>query len=543
MKTSGNPTVLGSESCSAIEHVKTNCNDQSDYTVTKLTLVDDVLVLQQNPRNVIKTKFPQFNKYNKEIEGLLKNKVETSFVIDTTDGLGGGGDLSGSKITLSLKPNNPHVHLDRDGIYIEKFTDVDTSGVVPSPIIKDERHYLTSKGTWVSLSQLDYIGEITRSTGFPNPENLLKGMIYKITDLGDPKDVIENPYDGKSYESEDVILWDGVNWVVIGKTSVKVNLSLTEDINTNIINNSAGKGVTLSSATSQKAGLLSASDKDSISTFKGVKSLNNLTHVNNGLNLNYTERAFESKLEKDNSLLLPLATDTINGLLSTNDKIRLTNLPNIISRSSVDYIDSGLHLINTEIDIDSGIVSTDKIQIPLSSYINNNFKDGLISGENTKKLDGISNILTTLNYDYNVNKLVLTYNNYNSNSGESLTTSFELPTATKEKNGLLSSSDKIKLDNLVVMEQKQSDYDNTDPEDVSFIKNKPSALTSTGVKHSLVPSTLGVSNKDYKILNANGQWVDSTMSKPVITVSTSEPTDPKLRVDGAIWIKISNESR
>ena len=141
MKTSGNPTVLGSESCNTVEHIKTNCNDQSDYTVTKLSLEsNDTLVLQQNPRNVLKVKFPQFDKYNQEIEGILKNKVETTFVIDTTDGLGGGGALTGTKITLTLKPNNPHIHLDRDGIYIEEFTDVETSGTVPSPTIKDEKH-------------------------------------------------------------------------------------------------------------------------------------------------------------------------------------------------------------------------------------------------------------------------------------------------------------------------------------------------------------------------------------------------------------------
>lgn len=77
MKTSGNPTVLGSESCNTVEHIKTNCNDQSDYTVTKLALEsNDTLVLQQNPRNVLKVKFPQFDAYNQTIEGLLKIKLK-----------------------------------------------------------------------------------------------------------------------------------------------------------------------------------------------------------------------------------------------------------------------------------------------------------------------------------------------------------------------------------------------------------------------------------------------------------------------------------
>lgn len=544
MKTSGSPTVLGSESCNAIEHVKTNCSDQSDYTVTKLALEsNDTLVLQQNPRNVLKVKFPQFDAYNQTIEGLLKNKVETTFVIDTTDGLGGGGDLTGTKITLTLKPNDPHIHLDRNGIYIEEFTDVETSGTVPSPTIKDEKHYLTSKGTWVTLSQIEYKGEINLSTGFPNPKDLAKGWMYKIADLGDPNATIENSYDGKTYKSEDVLLWGGLYWIVIGKTSVKVNLSKEADSISNTIINSAGEGVVLTSATSQVAGLLSASDKESISSFKGVKSLNSFTHIDEGLNLNYIDRTFESRRETNKTLLLPLATDTTNGLLGTVDKIKLNNLPNIISRSSLEYTESTLNLVNSDTDIDSGITSTTKIPLPLSTYTEGNFKDGLISGQNTKKLEGISGMLTLMGYEYNIEQLRITFQKYNANSGDLISDYFILPTATKNKNGLLSFEDKIKLDQLVVMEQKQADYDNTDPEDVSFIRNKPVALTSTGVKHALVPSTLGVSDKQYKILNANGEWVDSTMSKPVITVSTSEPTDPSLRVDGAIWIKIPKEKR
>ena len=117
---------------------------------------------------------------------------------------------------------------------------------------------------------------------------------------------------------------------------------------------------------------------------------------------------------------------------------------------------------------------------------------------------------------------------------------FALPTATVTRNGLLSKDDKIKLDSLSVMVQKQADYDITDPEDVAYIKNAPQVLTSVGVKRALVPSTLGLATKANKILNANGEWVDVTLAKPIMTVSDTEPTDPNLRVDGAIWIKPYN---
>ena len=53
---------------------------------------------------------------------------------------------------------------------------------------------------------------------------------------------------------------------------------------------------------------------------------------------------------------------------------------------------------------------------------------------------------------------------------------------------------------------------------------------------SLVPSTIGVQNKGLKVLNANGEWINSP-ALPPITVSATEPVDPTLKVDGAIWIK------
>ena len=84
--------MLGSESCYSTEHVRTNCYDQFDYTITKFELQNgDTLVIYQNPRNILKAKIPQLEGFKSDIDTLNKNKVENTFVIDTTDGLGGGG--------------------------------------------------------------------------------------------------------------------------------------------------------------------------------------------------------------------------------------------------------------------------------------------------------------------------------------------------------------------------------------------------------------------------------------------------------------------
>ena len=544
MKASGSPTILGSERNNTTQAYAKSCNELYNYAITELDFENNVLTIYQNPNNVKYVRLDNLASYDQFLSRLDNNKVDKTFVIETTDGLYGGGDLCGSKLTISLKAADPHVYIDKDGIRIQKFTEVDTSGTVPSTEFNDDEHFLTSAGSWIELENLVYKGEINKSTGFPNPSTLKIGMLYKIANLGTPDAEIEDTYTGDKYHSNDVLLWDGTKWVIIGKSSSEVNLSLEPAPTYININNSNGKGVTLPIANETNAGLFSAAQQTQFNLYKGVYSLNNVESVSDGINLNYTERVLASGKQTDKVLVIPAATDSINGVLIAADKNKLNNLPNtIVASSKVSYIDSELYLINTSKDINTGLQSDINIPLPLASYDEgNNYKSGLITGSNAQKLDNISNIVTNIDYEYDIDSLKLIYDKYNSNTRETEKIGVILPVASKTTDGLLSKDDKIKLDSLVLMEQQQSDWNINDPASVAFIKNKPSALTSTGVEHALVPSTLSLSDKHVKFLNANGEWVDSNLSKPIITVSTEEPTDETLKVDGAIWIQIPIES-
>ena len=353
---------------------------------------------------------------------------------------------------------------------------------------------------------------------------------------------IKDESTNQTFKSEDLILWDGNKWILLGHASVKVNLSTDITDSYISINNSAGNGVVLPSATSTQAGLFSAADKSQFNTYKGISSLGDIITIDSGVSISYTEKVLLTGKETPRTLIFPAATDTINGVLLFTDKIKLNNLPEIISRSNIEYDGKDLCLINTEKNINTGLDSTDKIQLPIASYdTSNNYKSGLITGENTQKLENIESMITGINYAYEVDALKITYSKYNSNTRTSEDLGFILPIASNQTNGLLSRDDKIKLDKLVVMEQKQSDWKIEDPDDISFIKNKPSVLTSTSSKSSLIPSTLNITDKQVKFLNANGEWVDSTLSKPIITISPTEPTDENLKIDGAIWIQIPIE--
>lgn len=564
MKTSESPIILGSQNayqksqerdnvnskdltppeCNQnpnINYERNNCTDFTDYTITKLDIIDNTLIIYQNPRNIKKVKFASLEEYNKNYSELKKNKVEKTFNIKTGNGLHGGGNLTGVELEINIKPNNEHIHLDADGIYIEEFTNVTTSGTVPSPSkeLKDSEHYLTANGKWVSIKNLIYKEEITPSTGFPDPTNLKTGMLYKIADLGGPDKTIEDAFTGDTYYSEDVLLWVENKWVVIGHATVKVNLGLIVNENSIDITNSNGNGVTLPIATEQKAGLISASEKTNFNSFNGIVSLNEVTNNEEGLNFSYSTRQLNSNIIENKAIVFPLATPQSNGILLAGDKKKLNNISeNIVSNLNITYKDSELYLINTIKSIISGEETTSEFIIPESTYEEDNFKKGLISGENYKKLNSINLIITNLDYSFDAEQLKIDYELYDSNKLTTSNESITLPIATISTNGLLSKDDKAKLDKLVVMEQKQADFNMKNPDDVSFIKNKPSVLTTIGVEKSLIPSTLNIQNKSSKILNANGEWIDITLAKPVITVSESEPTDDNLKVDGAIWIKI-----
>ena len=540
MKASGSPTILGSERNNTTQAYAKTCNELYNYAITELDFENNVLTIYQNPNNVKYVRLDNLASYDQFLSRLDNNKVDKTFVIETTDGLYGGGDMCGSKLTISLKSADPNVYVDKSGIKVLPFTEVDTSGTVPATEFEDDEHFLTSAGSWIELNKLEYKGEINKSTGFPNPSTLKTGMLYKISNLGSPEAEIEDVYTGDKYHSNDVLLWDGTKWVIIGKSSSEVNLSLEQAPTYININNSNGKGVTLPIANETNAGLFSAAQQTQFNLYKGVYSLNNVESVTDGVNLNYIERVLSTGQETSKSIIFPAATDTINGVLIASDKNKLNNLPEtIISVSKLEYDGSEMNLINTVKNINTGLQSDSIIPIPLASYEQNNYKNGLISGENVKKLDNITDIVLDFNYEYDMDALNLVYNKYNSNTLNTEKITINFPLATHSTAGLLSKDDKIKLDTLISIEERQSDWKETDVSSINFIKNKPVVLTTADVDQALIPSTINLTDKHVKFLNANGEWVDSNLSKPIITVSSTEPTDEDLKVDGAIWIQTS----
>lgn len=223
-----NPRVLGN-SCAPVVHSRYVCG-APDYLITDMTLDTDtgVLSIYQNPDNCLSIQIPAIldqNKVAQIIQGLADDidaKVDKSFVVRAGNGLAGGGRLQNDSITLTVKAADAHMSVDTEGIKVYTFDKVSTSGTVNSPSATER--------------------------------------------------------------SADYFL-NGLNqWITINRDS---NLSIQERTSTNIvIGNSRGTGITLESATSQLAGLMSAADSKYISYLRNrnlVTGINSLVATDSNM--------------------------------------------------------------------------------------------------------------------------------------------------------------------------------------------------------------------------------------------------------------------
>lgn len=332
MITSSNPTILGSENCPPVIHRKYSCGTP-DFLITAMELDHDTgtLTIYQNPNNCTSITIDELLKSNSvsdKISDLINNKVDKSYFLHTTNGLQEGGTFE-SELTLSIKGNDAHIDATPSGLKIKKFTEVSTSGTVPSPISgkNTEEHFLNAKGEWTKLGVLQFKGTLSSSTNIPTA-NLDNGDMYIIADLVDPTKTIT--VNGKTFFSTDVIVWNGTEFIDVGQVSVKVNLELERNATTNTVTNTAGEGITLKGAgvDGQYAGLMTASDKSNLDTLTSRKVVTDISQPTAGT----TEVTFDYYSQKNGEVLststikIPDATKATAGVMTAADKTKLDNM-------------------------------------------------------------------------------------------------------------------------------------------------------------------------------------------------------------------------
>lgn len=226
--------------------------------------------------------------------------------------------------------------------------------------------------------------------------------------------------------------------------------SNTQVININRYNPNTNEtvvdNVTITEATDEHAGLLTSIEHSKLEGI--VDYVNDLVDTSNtegGRDINYTK--YDSDLHKvtEHSILIPNATQTENGVMSSTDKIRVDNAPqDAYTNINLNVTEDNYTIVTEQKDRDSGELTTTRLDLPIANDDNR----GIISKETNKGL----------NHDYiellsqNVNSDSINIVSKNTNPLTNVTTenvpNITLQSATRDTAGIITSTDYQRFDNI-----------------------------------------------------------------------------------------------
>lgn len=285
---------------------------------------------------------------------------------------------------------------------------------------------------------------------------------YDIGELGDV-DLSVAPTSGQ------FLKWDGSNWIADNTPAVVVDLAYSSTASNGTVTNTAGTNATIPGATTLSAGLFSATDKVKLN---GIATG---AQVNVPADLGYTTAASTGTVTSSTGTdaTIPAATTSLAGLLTSTDK---TKLDGIAAGAQVNV---ATNLGYTTAASTGTVTSSTGTNATLPAATTS--LAGLLTGADKTKLDGIQagaqvNVATNLAYTTGASTGTIT-----SSTGTNAT----IPAATTSVAGLLTSSDKSKLDGIAAGAQVNV---------ATNLSNTPAASTldvnsSTGTNTTLPAAT------------------------------------------------------
>lgn len=192
-------------------------------------------------------------------------------------------------------------------------------------------------------------------------------------------------------------------------------------------------------------GLQSKEDKiksDNIIDY--VDEVNNFVTSDEGIVSTVTHYNPSNGDTRESTITINNATSTENGSMSALDKVRIDNIPtNTQSDVEYNFTEDKYQVTYTNVDTTSGEESTETIDFPLASDTNR----GLLSKEANQGLN--KEYLTNIASENLEDKVEIIYTKNNIlNNGEDVNTSIDIDLATQELSGVMSPTDKIRVDNL-----------------------------------------------------------------------------------------------
>lgn len=217
--------------------------------------------------------------------------------------------------------------------------------------------------------------------------------------------------------------------------------SNTQVININRYNPNTNEtvidNVTITEATNEHAGLLTSIEHGKLEGI--VDYVNDLVDTSNtegGRDINYTK--YDSELHKvtEHSILIPNATQTENGLQSSSDKIKEDNITTY-PREFQDAVsdDQGVNIAYNEYQPSDASNVSSKINIKLATQTEN----GVMSSTDKIRLDNApQDAYTNISLDVTEDNYTIVTEQKDRDSGELTTTRLDLPIANDDNRGIIS---------------------------------------------------------------------------------------------------------
>ena len=241
---------------------------------------------------------------------------------------------------------------------------------------------------------------------------------------------------------------------------------------------------------------------------------------------------------KNVNIVIPTASTSTNGLMSSSDKQKLDGITSGSSGGEANKINT-IKVNGTALTPDSSKtvnidLSTYAKSSDISSAINNipnatTSTSGLMSSTDKIRLDGLVDTASSGGEANKIDSIALNGTTINPDSNKRV--NINIPTASTTTNGLMSSSDKQKLNNINTDSYAtKSELDSyTKTNDLSTTINNymanDSLDTFNSTKNGLVPKSDGDVNK---FLRADGTWT----APPSMSISTV-PSG----IDGVFWLE------
>ena len=239
-------------------------------------------------------------------------------------------------------------------------------------------------------------------------------------------------------------------WSITQSSATTLTITLTGkrwNANTRVWE-AISKPLSVNSVTQSVAGLMSAADKVKLDGLN-INNVSNISFSSNAAKVTATiSKDNGNAADTSTTVNLPVASSTSAGSMSATDKIELDRISTAnFALGAVTPTTSTVGIAASKTTISSGASAANNITLPAATQS----VAGVMTAADKVKLDGLDkNALTDISADSDASKVTVTVTKDNGLNADT-TETFDLPQASDTKAGTMTAKDKVELDRITTV--------------------------------------------------------------------------------------------